>query len=267
MSRARPSDRDWLRLARKDIGDAARDRVLYWDVGLLGLLGLAGGWGHAQTAAAGASGGLAGTIVLLAIFAVPTVGVVTAHEQVSGERRSGRIRTTLALPYTRRDVVLGAFLGRSTLGVLNVVALVGGGVVGALLFGAPVAPVQTLGFLAGTAVLGVVFAGIAVGWSAATASTTVSLVGSLSTYGLAVFWPTILTTGWRALLTGPVPGWVDRVGAADPLRAYLDLVSASASGFVPAADGGRVAVAAVLLVLWTAVPLALGYRRLARADL
>ncbi|MFB6111102.1 MAG: ABC transporter permease subunit [Halobacteriaceae archaeon] len=259
----------WLRLAVKDLGDAKRDWVLYWTIGLLGLLGAAGGTTWATLLAEGAGmETLVGALLLLAIFAVPTVVLIASHEQLSGERRSGRIRTTLMLPYTRRELVVGAFVGRAVLGALNVTALVGGAVIAVLLLGEPVPAAAVTGFFITTIGLAITFVGIGVGWSASTSSTTISLVGSLGTYGGAVLWPAGLTLAWRVVGSGPTPPWLDRLGAADPLRAYLDVVTVSASGTLPGpAASGSAAVGLLLMVGWTVVPLVLGVRRLQAADL
>lgn len=221
----------WRRLAVKDVRDSRREWTLYWvTVGCL-LLGLVLSilWGSVT---AGGTTGFTSILTVVSLFAIPTILLVTSHEQISRERATGRIRTTLTLPYTRRELLVGVFIGRVILGLCCVTTLVVGALIGSLATGISLTGPEILAYWVATVMLGVTFSGIAISWSAVTTSTTKSLIGCLVTYGTALFWPISLEYLWALTGTNTVPDWLVKLGGIDPVRAYLDAAQVTAAGAI-----------------------------------
>jgi ABC-2 type transport system permease protein len=195
------------------------------------------------------------------------------------------MKVLLSLPHTRSDVVIGKVLGRTAvLAVPILVALVVGMGLGAVLLG-EVAAMATVLF----GVLGLVFtltyASIVVGISATTGST--SKAAALSIGFLVVFeflWDVVVlglvfVTSRFELPSGGFPDWVFLVTQVPPSNAFVTGLTAlvpdapvAAAGSGPSAGQvdpffGTPWVGVVVLVLWTVVPIVLGYWRFQGADL
>lgn len=113
---------------------------------------------------------------------VPIIAIVVGYGAVVGERESGSLKVLLSLPFTRRDVVLGKVLGRGA--VLAIPILLGFLVSVVVLVPAGV-QVSPVGFALGaalTALLGVVFVSLAVGFSAGASSSLRAIVGTVGVY-------------------------------------------------------------------------------------
>lgn len=280
-------------VARKDFQDALRSRLLWVLTALFGLLtvGLGAAYGLLDELNGGsASGADLVTFVGSSITLFVTVAaIVVCHRSIAGERESGSIKLLLALPHTRWDVVVGKLLGRS--GVLAV-AVVGTALVGVLVgaaLGGIVPPVATAAFVVMTLLFVVAYAGVFVGVSALTGSTTFATA-------LAVVYFVVFEVLWNlvALLlvflanglefpssAADVPDWFFLVSQVPPSSAYetaldavLPSVQASTGGasFLPTAATvdafyGTPWLGVVVLVLWLAVPLAVGGALFSRADL
>lgn len=102
---------------------------------------------------------------------VPLIAIVIAYAAITRERESGTLKLLLSLPHTRDDVVVGKVLGRSA---VIAVPIAVGFVVAALVLlvaGGSIAWDVYISFAVLTAILGIVFVGVAVGISAAVEST------------------------------------------------------------------------------------------------
>lgn len=141
---------------------------------------------------------------------IPIIAIVIGYAAVVGERESGSLKVLLSLPFTRRDVILGKVVGRSA--VVAVPILVGFLVSVVVLIPAGV-QVSPVGFIAGsvlTALLGVVFVALAVGFSAGVKTSRRAIVGTVGIYVyFFLFWNAFANT----------VGWA--------LREYLDAGAAS----------------------------------------
>lgn len=122
-------------------------------------------------------------------FFIPIVAIVLAYASIAGERDSGTIQLLLSLPHSRRDVVLGKFLGRSAVIVLPILI---GFLAAAVVF--LITPVSLelgnyVAFALLSALLGVVFVGLAVGISAAARSRRQAMLGNVGIYVIfTLFW-------------------------------------------------------------------------------
>ncbi|MFB6268141.1 MAG: ABC transporter permease [Halodesulfurarchaeum sp.] len=274
----------WAVIVRKEVDDAIRSRMLWAIVALIAAmvsltmvvtLLIPGQTASIRTALSGAAefGGML----------VPIMALVAAYLSIAGERESGSLKILLGLPPSRGEVLLGKFVGRSVVVVVGVAVGFGlAGVVGFAVFQAlPIVPF--LGMIALTAALGVVFVGIAVGISAATATRSRAMTYAIAVYLLlTLLWDLLpqmaMLVAYGAVPTGASPGWVVFLGSVNPSGAYSMLVTWLLGGGgqvtgVAARFGGQVPFYLSwwfllgLLALWLVVPLLLGYRQFQRADL
>ncbi|MFC7235786.1 ABC transporter permease [Halosegnis marinus] len=272
----------WTVVARKDFADAVRSRALWGLTALFVLLmaGLAAVYRYVQVELAGA--GEVETLSLLVFLAGPATlfvavaTLVVCYKAVAGESESGSGKLLLGLPHTRRDVVVGKFVGRSAvlLSALAAGLLVALVVVVALY--ADFSATQYAAFAAVTALSALAYVGLYVGLSATTTSTSratvltvgaflvVQLLWDVVALGITVFGPDVVSaaTAQRAAVF---------VSTLVPNGAYQLVVGAvAADGFLPAAGTpfyGEGWYGVVVLVVWAVVPAALGYLRYRTLDL
>jgi ABC-2 type transport system permease protein len=120
---------------------------------------------------------------------IPVIAIVIAYASITGERDSGTLKLLLALPHSRRDVVVGKLFGRGGVVVLPVVLGLAAGAVAFMLTKVDLAPVTYLQFAGLTALLGLVFVAVAVGISAGTSSNRRSMISSVGIFVLfSLFW-------------------------------------------------------------------------------
>ncbi len=272
----------WAVIARKEFADARRSLMLWAIVILIaGMTSLAaavmrlipGVDGDAVTAIGGAS--------QFAAMLVPIMALIAGYLAIAGERESGSLKVLLGLPPTRRDVLVGKFLGRAAVvGIGIALGFAVSGVVTAALY----ADFPLVDFLVVTllsATLGISFVGIAIGISAVTAKRSRAMTLAVGAYlGLTLLWD-LVPQGLHVLVTGSmpgavVPGWFVLVQGASPSGAYNALVQRvllETDGALIARIGGEVPafldapVFLLILVLWTGLPLFGGYLRFRHADL
>ena len=278
----------WATIARKEFDDAVRSRMLWAIVAVFGLV----------TAVMAAALSLVPQIESSAVMGLvlagqsaqmlaPITALVAAYLAISGERESGSIKVLLGLPPSRGEVVLGKVLGRG--------AVIAVGLAGGLLLVAPVVlvvygglPVVSFaGLVLLTVILGVVFVAIAVGISAATGTRSRAMTLSIALYlGVVLLWDGVAQITYLAVAgTFPgeqIPAWYALLESLSPVGAYdaatnALLASQSTGAAVPSLaarlEGGVVPVylswwfMLVVLAVWGAVPLVLGYVQFSRADL
>lgn len=214
------------------------------------------------------------------VFMIPLIGLALAYDTVAGERESGTIRLLMGLPNSRAAVVFGKFVGRT--GVIAVSVLVGYAVAGAVAlvtydsFDVVVFGLYTLL----TILYGAVYIGLATGFSAAVESRQRALVGAGGLYALFLLgWDVILLILQLAIYgqdipeTG-LPDWFKFIGLLNPSTAFMHAARAvipeyAEITFYPQGSAFYLEnwVGFVILGLWAAVPLVLGYVRFERADI
>jgi ABC-2 type transport system permease protein len=272
----------WRDIAHKDINDAGRSKSIWLLVGILLALSLGYAYLHQyvgdETFAAFVDG-LAGVIALV----VPLLAIMLGYKSIVHERTSGSLLLTLSLPHDRRDLAVGTFVGRAVvLLVPTLVALVLAGGLGAFLYGTDGIAWYPW-FLLATVLLGLSFVGIAVGLSMSTTRDRWITFGALGGYLLLVnFWGLLHTMtllvlhrfDGTVLMAQNQPEWSYLYRLLEPGQSYYRLLE---FGF----DGQRANLylretapfyvdwwmAVLLLVLWTVVPMVLGYRRFVSGDL
>jgi ABC-2 type transport system permease protein len=195
---------------------------------------------------------------------VAVVGTLLGYNTIVSERASGSLKVLLGAPLTRRDIVVGKFLGRAA--VVAVTVFIGFAVVVAhyavLVESSPAFTAYArLG--SKMVVLGVVFVAIAIAFSAALRSTTVATWGAIGLAILFAFvWDTVLLMIEASVVPpeSSVPNWLALFRRLDPKYAFMT-VSGPAPFYLDPWFG------IVILGGWIVVPLGLGYLRFERGDL
>jgi ABC-2 type transport system permease protein len=293
----------WTDVVRKDFEDAVRSKML-WGLGSVFVAFLVMSLLSAEQlfpdpVTVDAAMALAGVAMLAQLF-VPGIALVAGYLSVTGERRSGSLRVLLSYPFSRSDVVVGKFVGRS---LVTATALAAGFAVASVLvvvlYGAP--EVETfVGFVAASALVGLTFTGLAVGGSAAAATRGRAMALTVGSFvGMVFFWKPVVV-GIHYAVEGSLPGiradsWYFFLKRLNPLEAYRVFAGAVLGENVPAVPefpledvpartaaeqlelANRVAgevpfylqdwVAVVVLLAWAVVPVVVGYRRFEAADL
>jgi ABC-2 type transport system permease protein len=226
------------------------------------------------------------TLVLLnsmrqsGVFFVPLLGLGIGYDAIAGERERGSLKLLLGLPNTRREAVLGKFVGRT---------LVVGGLVVACYTVVWVVTVLTYGSLDFatfglytllTVCNGAVYVAVPLGFSAGMKSRQWALSAAIGLYALFMLgWDTLLF-GLQLVLygaqppSGGLPDWFQLIGVFNPstafmfagravIPAYHDLTIYPQSDAVFLQDW----VGFVVLLVWVVAPLVLGYRRFEKMDI
>ncbi len=288
----------WLTIAKKDFRDAAQSRALWALVAVFVLLSLVSTYSFVEVPELfGDAGGatFAGliffTVGLTGLF-VPLAAIVVCYKSLAGEREIGSIKLVLSLPTTRLNVFAGKVVGRAavlTFG-LGVGLLVGLGF-GSVLLGT-LEPGATLVFVLVTLGFAAIYAGIIVGLSATTGSTSRATTLALGFFVVfELLWDVVpmalvyVVNGFS--LPSTMPEWLFLVGQISPSTAYLSTIVAllpglaATVGAAPTQTGVTAEVSAVdsdpfylspevgivVLGLWLVVPFLVGYYRFDVADL
>lgn len=215
-----------------------------------------------------------GLIRPLVYYFLPLVALQFGYDRIAKARETGEIRLLLAPPHSRRDLLVGTFLGRVAFLALSVIVgfLTALGVFVATV-GVPAAG-PTLGGLGAALALGVTFVAIALGISAS-----VSTAGRGGVLAVAAFF--LFLAFWNALPravrfvlngfefpAGAAPEWVAIFVETSPLAAYRNLVAATLPDVAaPDVVTATPLAATLLIVAWTVLPLVVGFVRLQRSDL
>jgi ABC-2 type transport system permease protein len=228
---------------------------------------------------------------------VPLVGIVVAYAAIVGERESGTLKLLLALPQSRRDVIVGKFVGRS--GVLTLPVLLG------FLSAAPTFPLSGVTFkplhYAAFALLtigvGLVFVALSLGASAIASTSRRAVIGIFSLYALfTLLWgqvarsvPNVLSNETDLATSTVFKAWIT-AHHLNPIATYQSLVggigpSSTLMARVGVLSGNRLqnqlyaqrlqevpvylsdTALVMYLGLWVIIPLLAGYAVFRRADL
>lgn len=273
-----------LAVARNDLADAARSKLLWGAAILLLVVSVPGYLSITSALLERPVQGVRyfpGTVVNY----VAPVALVVGHRAVVGERESGRLRLLFGHPVTRWDVVAGKFLGRATLiaGVLSLTCL-GLGVATVVHYGT-LPPLLFLAMLAYILCYGVVWVGAVVGISAAASTRLQSLTGGLGlfmVFGPFQIWEELLLPLFTVLFTGSTslsgidplepsswPLWYEYVLRLNPMENFVQTrfgVAALVDSEQGLGDPQLFLFGVVVLLLWGTVPLGIGYWRFEAAD-
>lgn len=261
-------------IARKDVADAGRSKAL-WAVTLLVVLFTAGITGFAGTTTEEPVDTVFQLAFQLAVVTLPIVALILAKGAITGERESGSIRALLSLPPSRRDILLGKFIGRTAL--MLVATVVGGiatGLVVMLVFGTGLEFLAL--FIVFLGLMGVAFVAIGIGISAASASDSRATVFAVGIYILFVtLWNLIqggiieAATALGLVTAGGEPAWLQFIGMVPPNQAAMAAYQSAVSGGpVFAADPFTSVWFPVLVLLgWIVISIGGGYTQFRDADI
>jgi len=270
----------WRVVARKDVRDASRSKTIWVLVALLTLLSVGYAVVHEYLGPAEFPAFLNGLAGLVGAV-VPILALLLGYKSIVDDRTDGSMFLALSFPHSRGDIVAGTLVGRAVVLLApTLVALVTAGAVGAVRYGTESAALYPL-FVAATALYGVAFLGVAIGLSMWTTVDRWITLGAFGVYMLAVnLWgglhsfALLFLHRFDGTVLADLPDWALLFRLAGPGESYDRLLAAAfdldrAGRYV--ADGTPVYVdwwvAVVLLVVWFALPLAVGYRRFQRTDL
>lgn len=294
-------ERNWLVVAKKDVADSARSWQLYALFGAFTAILTLGSLRPAleqmalreERDAVPAQLGLETVAELVGVF-VPLVVLLLGYRAIVGARERGRLRVLLALPVSRRDVLLGKLVGRATVVAVSLAAsLLLNGVAMLLVY-------DSLGlrtyvkFATTVLAFAVVFAGMAVGISAGARTRGRALTVSLGSFLLFTFlWGPILTLVEAVTGVTPevnitsqnvAPGWYVFLERARPSKAWQLLATKWGVPVLPELGRGADSYHApfttpgpepfyldpwallVVLLAWGGVPLLVGYTLFRRTD-
>lgn len=268
----------WRDIARKDVRDASRSRSLWLLLGSLSVL--FGGYAVAYTAAGDGTftGFVTGSVGLVDGF-LPVLGILLGYRSISDDRIDGSLLLSLSLPQSRRELLVGTAVGRTvTLLVPTLFGLSIAGLYAAVRYGTAGA-IAYPWFLFATALYGASFVAVAVALSGSTVTDRRITYGAVGGYLLlVVFWRTLVSFAVAVLhrfdASLGTPDWALVLQLAEPGEAYARLLHAGfdierANRYVR--DGAPAFVdwwaALVILLVWIAVPLAVGTRLFETGDL
>ncbi|OVE85304.1 ABC transporter permease subunit [Natronolimnobius baerhuensis] len=219
--------RGWRLIARKEIGDAIRNRQLYSNAAMFIILFGLVTYFHVGQAREGFADpvDLVEFLNLFAIMLVPAVGLMLSYAAIVKRREDGQLTLLLGLPHNRRDVVIGTYLGRF---VILTLALAAGTITAAILalvFGVELATTELLGFTVLASALGLAYIAIAICLSMLTRDQTWASIAAFCTFLLFVlawrFVPEVTTyIVYGFEMPAQQPWWHDYVGTLSPSVAY-----------------------------------------------
>lgn len=277
----------WVHVARKDLEDAARSKLLLGVIGTLLAVSVALSAVPYLTDQTGRDGAEAAAAFLqtpVGVF-LPVLGAMIGYMAIVHERESGSVRVLLGLPLRRVDVVVGKTIGRS---LVLVGAVLIAGVVGVLVSLALYGSVDGERYAAFGIVgilLSVVYVGLAIAVSSSVDSRGKAMAGIVAVLLVLVYaWQVIVLGIMRVVegtwaIEGGLPNYAVFLLSLDPTVAasrtagmlFGDAIGDPFGGFAGAS--GAIPwyldqwIALPILVLWVVVPLAIGYYRFGNADL
>ncbi len=277
-----------LAVARRDFLDVRRAKLVWAPAALYTLFMLLFFYGQSGSSNPDFHMVLWGLAGLGGALVVPLIALVAAYLAVAGERESGRIKFTLGVPVTRADVVLGKLLARSGVVAAGLLLsfVVGLAAAQVLVPSMEVAVGDFVLFVVVTLLYALAYVAVALGISTATSTRSRAMGGAIGFFF-------VFNIVWNFLPVGPVQMLsfvLERLGAdpanyenllelvysISPTGAYLNSMqlvmpteilqtvgAASRPGDPFYLEGWFMVV---IMGLWIAVPLALGYWRFRTAE-
>ncbi|ERH13907.1 MAG: hypothetical protein J07HB67_00160 [halophilic archaeon J07HB67] len=259
-------------IARKDLADTGRSRALW-----LVVAGVVVSTGGLSTLAAfvtdlGSREVITQSVgVSASLF--PIVALFAAKGAITAERDSGSLRTLLALPPSRGEVLFGKYLGRLVVVVVAVAVGVVGSVVGLAANGDPLGLPVVAAYTA--MLLGIVssYASVGVAISASVSTDGRATGFAVGVFTLALLWGALVGLLRSLLMQAGIigdtpPEWLQLLGIAEPSQAAQAIYRAALDGgLAPGNPLESVWLPALILLAWTVVPVVVGYWRFQSADL
>lgn len=271
----------WRAIARNDLRGALATRGV-WAL-TAGLLALFAGLGYAVPRLAGSEdvpfSAYLDVLVTIVVPLFPLIGLVLGYRAIVAGRESGTAALALSLPNSRRDLVVGKFLGRAAAfaGSLTVAGVVAGGYL-LLSYGDFAAGEYAIVLLA---IYGysIAFLGIALGLSTGVASPRRVIGAAFGVYALlAMLWGTVVDSVMLLLFRfrqpAETPTWVEFARFVEPgsslnylLATEFDVGTAPPAAVIGSEPFVSTGGALIALLSWMLLPVVLGYVRFQRSEL
>jgi len=277
----------WQTVAKKDIKDSVRSRGLWGIIVIFLALILVLSWllspGGDGDETLLVSAGL--SFFLGILFFVPLAGLFISIKSIVREKESGSINLLLSLPHTRLDMVLGKFVGRAVVLTVAILAAFGPASIYLLAIGGGTGVYELFALLLSIIFFGLIFVGVGIGLSALVNSETQALILGVAIFFLLFLWvpilgqlgidaPDIVARFWLVIMF--VDFFLVLLSLNDPDIAnasvvrYDDIIvdDGFSSVTIPSQDIWlQHWFVFVILALWIAVPLGIGYYRFKGQDL
>ncbi len=268
-----------LLIAKKDFEDAIRARTLQLLVAF--FVGFTTLTFHYHRSRLGPGGtfidlydGILGKLGVI----IPLLGVMAGYKTVVGERESGSLKLLLTLPHSRRDILLGKFIGRAAIVLVTMgigFALVG---VQTILFTDLFSVTEFFLAIGEITLFGVVFVAIAVAFSTAMRSSMKAAIGALGLtivfsffYDIVIGYITIYLDPPQyfpdagVFRPDPGPNWLFVLPRLNPRKAFYTGPQYEVAPPRPFYLEGWFGW--VIIIAWLVVPLAIAYWRFRDSDL
>lgn len=257
----------WTHIAWKELGDTHRNRQLYGNVVALVII-----YGLVSFLMDGVSeGDIVTALAMTSSIVVPVAALLVTHEVIVRRRENGQLTLLLGLAHDRREVVLGAYVGRFVVLTIAVMAGLGTAITIATVGESALAPHRVVGLIGFTLGFGLSYVAIGISISTLARSTSWSAICAFVLFVLlAMAWYFVPGLA-RELLElagisyGRRPWWEPYLAGISPNVAYMTLVDA----FVALDSGDSsppVGYAVGVLAAWTLVP-ALAFYHFDASDL
>lgn len=270
----------WRAIARKEVRGVLRPRSLKAGLAFVALVFVVGGYLLPTAIDDPTTTDFTGYVTQAVVLVVPLFGLLLGYKTIVAERASGRLTLLLSLPHSRREAVLGKFLGRgSILAAVVGVGVFGGVALAAYPFGT-LEPWVALGYLLVTVLYGAAFLGTGIALSTLSRSNRVTTTATFGVFFLfVVAWGQLLTplrlaldyVGW---ISDGLPDWALFAYGLEPTMLYRRVLDGLFAGVRTGPYLGPDASwylgawpALALLAAWTVLPVALGYARFRVTDL
>ncbi|ELY98484.1 ABC transporter permease [Natrialba asiatica] len=198
-------------VARKDFRDSIRSWV-FWGLSifffmlLVATTGIISYFGDDIAAQGQTTTALVGLVQGITSLVIPLIALILGWKSIAGERESGSLKILLSLPHSRKDVLLGKLIGRST--VLSV-SLIAGFVLAAIVVAALLGSFSVAdyaGLLAVSILYGVAYTSLAVSLSSVTRSTTIAGAAMFGLFVLFyIIWDTVIVALSMLMNAGYLP--------------------------------------------------------------
>lgn len=285
-----------LDIASKDFADAVRSRALWFAIGIyvlfmiLAQLAVVTFFEDPDPSITSTFLAGPGTMEIL-----PMIGLIVGYRAIVGERETGNVKFLLGLPHSRRDIILGKFLGRYA--VVAVTVVIGFAASFAIMVATVGVPPlgQFVAYMIFVLLCSAAVVATAVGVSAIVSSSTRAMTVLIGGFLLMrLLWDNV-PNGIYYAINGTLPGgdpplWHELVDHLNPLtvlstggdvflpevqRLAIEVteegVTATQEGEVARTAGDTLVYEPLFLVtvllLWIGLPLAAGYLRFRDSDI
>lgn len=276
-------------IARKDFRDSLRSRSLWVITGVMTLLVLSAWITFISSSVAQQADRPFTVAVAQFSLWLPLAAIGIGFKSIVGERSSGSIRVLLGQPSTRRDVVFGTYLGRSSMLIVTVLGSLS--ILSVLVF-VDFGHIDLSELLGGTVVLllyALAWIGMTVGVSGFVSSESRAIGVMIGIYTLVEpLWRNLVLRLFSVAFTGNSqipsqmtylrsaegPTWyiyVNRLSPSasfDAARHYVpDVIEGLFRGVPVSGPHGPNLFGLVVLLTWATVPILIGYWRFEQAEL